>query len=881
MRDEPLTTRELEILNGLNEGLSNAEIGEQLFLAPKTVKWYVRQLNQKLHTTNRDEIIQRAEELGLLDHEKTTVKHNLPYVGTAFVGRAAELTDLRRLLSQDDVQLLTILAPGGMGKTRLAIAAAKQQLKTYPNGVYFVPLQALSNPDHIVSQIATSTSFQFSSDKRSPEQQVLDYLSNKCMLLLLDNFEHLLDSVSLITEILEAAPGVRLLVTSRERLNLSVETVYPLTGMAVSETRDLQLLQTSEAVQLMIQTAQRVKPDWSITDDNIEDVIRLLHLVDGMPLGIILAASWVDVYDLKHICEQIERSADFLETEMRDLPQRHQSIRAVFETTWQHLSPNEQQVFMKMSVFLGGCTPEAAEAITGASPRTLQNLVNKALLTRDEQGRYHIHELLRQYAEIGLDASECGEATHNTHMWYYANAVHEREAHLEDYRQIQAIYDITSDFENINKAWTCALQHRHYEAIGLMLDGCFSYFLLRSLFTQAIELGNQSIRVISRDPDQTRSSLVGKLKRWLGQVHINNVGDHDLVEQLANESLNTARENNDQLEISRSLRVLSRAYSGQRKLDLALEVAQESLAIIADLEDTHQFDIAQSHYQIGFHSTALGHWEQAEQHFIRAYHMAGEIGAKSMQSDARRNLIVFRENAFDWEGAENYSREVLTISQELKSMSRLAGDLFTMAGLVLINYGQVERAEQLAKESLMFARQTNSLVRLAGAYMVLSQIAQHKGEFTEAQEYAEQASVFGSSSGNWCFELQTKLRLGGALVGLGKIEEAIEHLCFVLNKGWEVKWTIVELNTISEFANVLGQLGQSERAASYLGLLWQYPKYMELLVRQPHIIDLQDRLKEALGNAAYETALGQGKTLNLDAVVEELLGEFEGESTEN
>ena len=356
--------------------------------------------------------------------EPVAVKHNLPSQTTPFVGREAELEELAQILTLPEVRLVTVLAPGGMGKTRLALEAAEQQLYAFPNGVYFVPLQPLTEIEQIVPAIAQQIDFQFVADERSPKQQVLDYLRGKKLLLVIDNWEHLLDGAPLISEILQAAPQVKVLATSREKLNLSGETVYALRGMQFPTWETPEDALRYDAVKLLVQAAKRVRPDFAVTPENLDYVARVCRLTEGMPLGILLATGWLDVLSLERIAEEIQKNVDFLETELRDVPERQRSIRAIFEAAWDRLAPAEQQVFMKLTVFRGGCTPEAAEAVTGASLRTLQTLVNKALVMRTKAGRYDIHELLRQYGYERLEASGTLADILRRHSAYYASFLH-------------------------------------------------------------------------------------------------------------------------------------------------------------------------------------------------------------------------------------------------------------------------------------------------------------------------------------------------------------------------------------------------------------------------------------------------------------------------
>ena len=256
--------------------------------------------------------------------------HNLPVQSTSFVGRQTELAELTQLLNEPAVRLVTILGLGGTGKTRLALATATTQLDHFSHGVYFVSLAPLSEPEAIISAIAEAVDYPFQSDGRSPQQQVLDYLHQKQILLILDNFEHLLDGVELVTGILQIAPKVKILATSRERLQLRQEHRYPLHGLDVLEQGGPESGGVAAAVELFVQSARRVQPNFEVSARESPHLSRICHLVEGMPLALELAAVWVEVLPLADIATEIAaeigQSLDFLETELRDVPVRHRSI---------------------------------------------------------------------------------------------------------------------------------------------------------------------------------------------------------------------------------------------------------------------------------------------------------------------------------------------------------------------------------------------------------------------------------------------------------------------------------------------------------------------------------------------------------------------------
>ena len=388
---EPLTWREEEILSLLAERQTNREIAQKLCISLETVKWYNKRLYAKLGAKNRREAAARADALGLLeagDNEPAISTHNLPAQTTPFVGRQRELEDLSELLAQKDTRLVTILAPGGMGKTRLALKAAEKQVSHYVDGVFFVPITELGSEDHLASAIAESVGLRLQPGG-NPRQQVLQYFRNRQILLLLDNFERALSGAGLVGEMLHTAPETKVLATSRERLNLSGETIYPLGGLAMPGTdisRDAPDKQG--AVELFIQSARHLCPAFEAQADDWDHVVHICQIVDGMPLGIVLAATWIRVLSPPEIAREITKDLDILSTDLRDFPQRQRSIRAVFTSTWRRLSDMARMTFEKLSMFRGGFTLEAAQEIAAANLPTIQLLADRGILQRKSTGRY-------------------------------------------------------------------------------------------------------------------------------------------------------------------------------------------------------------------------------------------------------------------------------------------------------------------------------------------------------------------------------------------------------------------------------------------------------------------------------------------------------------
>lgn len=421
---------------------------------------------------------------------------NLPADTTPFVGRERELSQLADMIADPAVRLISIIGPGGMGKTRLATAAARKVASmthsglAYPDGVFFAALAPLSSPAEIVPTLARILGFSFEGQEEQ-ERQLVDFLRPKRALLVLDNYEHLLDehSASLPARVLEGAPDVSIIVTSRARLGSRSEYVFALGGFDLADlspmSREIsrdngdawEHLRLHPALALFANVARRLDSQFEITAENVANIGRIAQLVGGMPLGIELAAGWLEMYSPAEIAHEISASLDFLESDWVDLPERQTSLKAVFDTSWRILSEEERRIVAELSIFRGGFERSAAETVVGAHSRTLQALVNKSWLQRVGGQRFQIHELLRQYAEeqLGRDTGDY-ESVQSHHAAYYADYVAALAARIKGAEPSSALNSFAADLENIMAAWQWLVQHdQHRQAVQMMLPGLYLY----------------------------------------------------------------------------------------------------------------------------------------------------------------------------------------------------------------------------------------------------------------------------------------------------------------------------------------------------------------------------------------------------------------------
>ncbi len=338
--------------------------------------------------------------------------------------------------------------------------------------------------------------------------------------MVVSNFEHLLPGAPLLSEILQNAPQVRILATSRSKLDLQEETIFRLEGMDFPDWETPQDALQYSAVKLFLQSARRVQPDFTVKPDDLLYLARICRQVQGMPLGILLAAAWVDTLSLAEISAEIAHSLDFLETNQRNTPERQRSLRAVFDYSWGLMTDEEREGFPKLSVFRGGFTRDAAQKVGGASLRTLAALVNKSMLRRNaDSGRYEIHELLRQYAAERLENVGLTDTTQNAHSDYFADYMDERWIDLKGRRHLAALKDMDVEINNLRVAWHYLANH---QKPGKMLNFASSLVIFGES-RERIDLGamfGEALQVLRAYPaDDQRDVAIGHilgLQAWLG-----------------------------------------------------------------------------------------------------------------------------------------------------------------------------------------------------------------------------------------------------------------------------------------------------------------------------------------------------------------------------
>lgn len=383
----------------------------------------------------------------------------IPAALTPLIGREHELVQLSALLRRDDVRIVTVVGVGGMGKTRLAQELGRASRAHFSDGVCFVSLAPLADPSAIAPAVLAALDEYATGDA---QQALLLSLRPRRMLLILDNFEHLLDGVPFVSAIAEAAPHVTILATSRERLHVHGEHQFLLSGLAVgpgSAGDD-----DSPALRMFVERARHLQPAFELDHRNDAAIRRICRIVDGMPLAIELATTWLEMLAPADIADEIAQNLDFLTTEWQDLPPRQRSMRAVFDWSWSLLNESEQQVLRRLAIFRGGFTRNAAQVVAGASLVVLNRLLQKALVKAGEgnrSGRYELHELLRQFAlEDLIRHPSDAEATADRHLAFYVGLAERGDPGAPKAESEAWLGDVARDHENIRAALAYSLEPR-------------------------------------------------------------------------------------------------------------------------------------------------------------------------------------------------------------------------------------------------------------------------------------------------------------------------------------------------------------------------------------------------------------------------------------
>jgi predicted ATPase/DNA-binding XRE family transcriptional regulator len=712
----------------------------------------------------------------------SSAKTNLPIFPTPLIGREREVEQLSQLLRDPQCRLLTLVGPGGIGKTRLAVETASHMQKEFTDGVYFVPLASVGSINAVIATMANAICFAFYGPS-DPKVQLLNHLQKKQMLLIVDNLEHLLGGgahqetvTDLLLAILEQAAQVKLLGTSRECLELQEEWVFDVQGLPIPESLYAEGSAQNTSVELFLQRARRAHVGFNATPEDYPAIVHICQLVDGIPLAIELAGAWVRTLTCDEIAQEIAHGLNILSTSVRDIPPRHRSMRAVFDHSWKLLTEEEKQVLARLSVFRGGFRREAVEEIARATLSMLSALITKSLVRRSGENRYDLHELVRQFAAENLSKNNNEQiATQNRHSKYYLTSFGRAEGRMHSPAQREALAEWTAEIDNIRVAWNWAITQSEFRLIEETLRAFAMLYETRGMYREGLDMLGRAIDSLEAahgpsPADRTGQAALGHLLTNRALLTIR-LGQHAEAQAMLERSLEILRPLNDTRLLVEPITYLSVVMSltgdYARALDLVAEAREKALAVgdrvfaatslslhanfsrlTGQSGDQHaRLQAAVAEWRavgdprfiayglnfLGQSALALGRFDDARKALEESVELNTSVGARWNLGHALQGLgAVAQAQGEHRRGADLFLKAVDTFT-ELGGLFYVGQSLAQM-GRSLFALGNDVEAERIWRESLRIAAEIRGVPVLLEALVGIASLRAKRGETQSAFE---------------------------------------------------------------------------------------------------------------------------------------------------
>jgi non-specific serine/threonine protein kinase len=701
---EPFNSREIEILSLISDGLSNREISQKLNLSPETVKWYNKQIFSKLGVNSRTQAVNLANKLGLLKGQipptseaGMPTRSNLPAQLTSFVGRSSELAEVKQMLKSS--RLVTLTGAGGSGKTRLALQVASSLVEAYRDGVWMVELATISEPALVSNAIAQAL-------KVKPVQEAIladvleRFLARKHLMLLLDNFEHLLEATPLVGRLLAAAPQLTVLATSRERLHLYGEQEYSVQPLRLPEIADKgtrEHLLSNEAIILFLQRARAARPMLEVDEDELQAVARICVRLDGLPLALELAASQVKIIPPSILLQRLEDRLGNLPSGSRDLPERQRTLRRTIEWGENLMSEAEKTVFAQLGVFIGGGTLDAIEqvcsqTIPGNMMDLMTSLVDKNfVITReshDGEVRFLMLETIHEYAQGRLSMSGNVEEVHRRHATFYTDLAVRAGNEFRGARQIYWTKRLRAEQDNLRAVLTWSLGGKE-NIYGLRLVAALSdYWYYNGFAAEGLHWTEMALE----KTDQATPSLYARVLCTAGSLSYN-LNDLNKGKEYLHRSLSLYRKIGDKRGAALSSTLLSvMGVDMPKEIQQSIGLAQESLVVFRELGDKPW--ISQALNILGELRRVEGDYESARQYYEECLVIVKETGERQREAIQYHNLGLIATHQNHLQLAEKLIKQALRIGIELDNNYLLATGIGALAGPAA-RLGYPKRAAQL------------------------------------------------------------------------------------------------------------------------------------------------------------------------------------------
>lgn len=826
--------------------------------------------------------------------QNTAVKiFHLPVPTTPLVGRQVERAEILKLLEEPRCCLVTLVGPGGIGKTRLALGVARQLARErshlFEDGISFVALAAVQSPEELVTALASGLSLSFhgeQGDDRTPEAQklqLLDFLRDKNLLLVLDNFEQLMLGAELLGEILQGARLLKVLVTSRERLNLPQEWIYEVSGMGYPSTNSLVVLEQYSAIELFVQAARRSRADYTLTDAEKACVINICRLLYGLPLAIEMAAAWTRMFSCAEIAQRIENNLDFLTSPLKGVPERHRSLRGVFEHSWLLLSRPEQITLSAISVFIGEFRLEVAEYIIAGAldlarrsapgeftyvPEPLllvSALVDKSLVRRvtaktrlyKTVDRFEMHELIRQYAVEKLqDDPGLAQLVIQRYSNYYLHLLDGLFNDIRGERQLDAMDLIGSDIVAIRSAWQSAFSGSYLPVSRRAVETLFQFYNVHSLYNEGEE---DFIRAASGIEQWMRAEqipaadcpgmlAVHALSLFGAGFFCSGRGDINRAAQLYAQSLEILPLLKE-IDRTTLLMYLEFDYT-QPQASTAAAQFDQSLAVLRAAGD--RWGVAALLLSHGLYCQSyLPDLGKAASLIQESLSIFRELGDRWGMEVCYNNLALQMYGQGEYEQVKLLTLEGLALSQALADRWQVAEGLLNLgqADTALGNYA---RAKDDYQTSLSIMRELGSRRSIATHLACLGYVQYLLGEYQDAEVSFKEALWLTE-------EINDRREVGMEYINLGNVARAQQKIAEARNLYQDALSIMDAINEHWGKSVALKRLGSLSFAVGEISQAWDYylralaisldierkPEILEILVGIAEIMILESRYSSA------------------------------------
>ena len=711
--------------------------------------------------------------------------YNVPLPPTPLLGRESELAALERLFKDPECRLLTLTGIGGIGKTRLAIAFALGQQAMFSNGVFYVSLAPINSVDSIVPAIAEVLGCSFSGPVDLKEQLVkhMSFRIKQSALLVLDNLEHLIAQSSLtadlVSEFLQRLPHIKILTTSRERLNLHGEWMYELHGLPVPPAEIAENLDDYSAAVLFMHSAQRIDTDFELSNPEKDEVVKICRLLEGVPLAIELAAAWVGMLTCGEIAQEIKSNIDFLSTTMRDMPERHRSLRATFEHSWKLLSVQERDVLSRLAIFRGGFDRSAAENVAGATLAILASLVSKSLVRHAPTGRYDLHEVIRQYAMSYLqeDLSHLN-ATCNRHSEYYLEFVRVREKALKSAAQQDAMRELIREMDNIRAAWVWAIQMKQFVLLGKSVRSLGWMFEVAGLLREGIEQLEQLTQALKQEAQsESLGKALGTALVHQGLLYFRK-GQFVHSQELYKESIAILRPIGDPLLLADALVFLGIITHLRGDYDMSQALLQEGLTCAQAANDP--WFAAFAILNLGYVDSQRGFYEQGYQQMMQGLETWRGLGDPHSIAMGLNFMVPTLIGLGRFEEAKASMYESIALCEQTRNRWG-TGTAYRFLGLVLAEQGQYTDAKTQLKKSLEIFREYVEGWDIARTLSYLGDVSLKAGDLPDARTRYQEALSLALNSQAMPIAIDCLVGLAQVDAQSGELVRAFQLFSFVLH----------------------------------------------------------------------------------------------------